>query len=127
MADPRITPPNARNGPNAPGAGVDLEALTLTDVAAIARQGLRVDVGAPTLQRVAAGRAHIAALAGRPEPTYGVSTGFGALATVAIPADRRAALQVSLTRSHAAGTGALVEPATVRAMMALRLRTLGTG
>ncbi len=60
-------------------------------------------------------------------PTYGVSTGFGALATTYIPADRRAALQRSLIRSHAAGSGPAVEVEVVRAMMLLRLRTLATG
>ncbi len=113
--------------PPGPPTPVDLETLDLDTLTSVARAGATVTVGAATLERVAAGRAHIVALAGRPEPTYGVSTGFGALATVAIPAERRTALQVSLTRSHAAGTGALVEPATVRAMMALRLRTLATG
>ena len=38
-------------------------------------------------------------------PHYGVSTGFGALATRHIPPERRAALQRSLIRSHAAGSG----------------------
>ena len=38
-------------------------------------------------------------------PHYGVSTGFGALATRHIAPERRAALQRSLIRSHAAGIG----------------------
>eukprot|EP00048_Salpingoeca_helianthica_P023529 m.24991 g.24991 ORF g.24991 m.24991 type:complete len:69 (+) comp8812_c0_seq1:740-946(+) len=42
------------------------------------------------------------------EPTYGISTGFGALATQHIATERRNQLQRSLVRSHAAGTGALV-------------------
>ena len=44
-------------------------------------------------------------LAGDDLPHYGVSTGFGALATRHIPVERRAQLQRSLVRSHAAGTG----------------------
>jgi histidine ammonia-lyase len=60
-------------------------------------------------------------------PTYGVSTGFGALATRHIPPDRRAALQRSLIRSHAAGAGPAVETEVVRGLMLLRLRTLATG
>src|SRR5690606_14073139 len=60
-------------------------------------------------------------------PAYGVSTGFGALATKHIPAERRADLQRSLIRSHAAGAGEPVEPEVVRAMMLLRLRTLAAG
>lgn len=60
-------------------------------------------------------------------PHYGISTGFGALATTHIPADRRAQLQRSLIRSHAAGAGPEVEREVVRALMLLRLSTLATG
>ena len=106
---------------------LDIDALTVDELPDVARRGRPISLSLGTLERVAAGRRHIEDLAGRPEPIYGVSTGFGALATVAIAPERRAALQVSLTHSHAAGIGALVEPATVRAMMALRLHTLSTG
>jgi histidine ammonia-lyase len=60
-------------------------------------------------------------------PHYGVSTGFGALATRHIAPGLRAQLQRSLVRSHAAGTGPEVEAEVVRAMMLLRLSTLATG
>jgi histidine ammonia-lyase len=106
---------------------LDIGDLTVDALPGVARLGRPIRLSPDTLERVAVGRRHIEDLAGRPEPTYGVSTGFGALATVAIAPERRAALQVSLTRSHAAGIGGLVEPATVRAMMALRLHTLSTG
>jgi histidine ammonia-lyase len=106
---------------------LDIDDLTVDELPGVARRGRSITLSPRALARVAAGRRHIVELAGRPEPTYGVSTGFGALATVAIPPGRRAALQVSLTRSHAAGIGRLVEPETVRAMMALRLHTLSTG
>jgi len=61
------------------------------------------------------------------EPKYGISTGFGALASVVIPPDRRRALQVALVRSHAAGMGDPVEDEVVRAMVFLRARTLALG
>ena len=86
-----------------------------------------MSIGAAARGRVATARGHVERLAGEDRPVYGVSTGFGALATVRIPPERRAALQVSLTRSHAAGVGELVEPDVVRAMMLLRLRTLIAG
>ena len=76
---------------------------------------------------VEASRAIIDALADDTEPHYGISTGFGALATTFIPADRRAQLQASLVRSHAAGSGPEVEREVVRALMLLRLSTLMTG
>ncbi|MGH9179764.1 MAG: histidine ammonia-lyase, partial [Acidimicrobiales bacterium] len=78
-------------------------------------------------QRMAATRHLVESLAASDEPVYGVSTGFGSLALRRIPAERRADLQRSLLRSHAAGMGAPVEEEVVRAMLLLRARTLATG
>jgi histidine ammonia-lyase len=66
-------------------------------------------------------------LASSEEPVYGVSTGFGSLATTPIAADRREELQRALIRSHAAGMGDPVEREVVRAMMLLRARSLALG
>ena len=66
-------------------------------------------------------------LAASEQPVYGVSTGFGSLATQSIPTERRDDLQRSLLRSHAAGMGPPVEDEVVRAMVLLRARTLATG
>ncbi len=104
-----------------------LDAVGLDDVPAVARSGRQVEVGPVVLERVAEGRAVVERLAGSSDPVYGISTGFGALATVSIPPDRRTALQKSLIRSHAAGTGPLVDDEVVRAMMLLRLKTLASG
>jgi len=62
-----------------------------------------------------------------PLPVYGVTTGFGALVNTRIAADHRLELQRSLLRSHAAGMGRFVEPEVVRAMMAIRAKTLAAG
>ena len=94
---------------------------------AVARGGAGVVLSDEALAALAASRAIIEALADDPEPHYGVSTGFGALATTHIPTAQRAALQRSLIRSHAAGSGAEVEREVVRALMLLRLSTLATG
>ena len=106
---------------------VQLGRLTLDDVVQVARAGAALQVTTDVLDRVARGREVVERLADSPQPAYGVSTGFGALATVSIPPPRRAALQVSLIRSHAAGTGDLLEPEVVRALMLLRLNTLASG
>ena len=103
------------------GAGV-----TVADVVAIARRGEKVRLSDGALSRMADARRIVESLADG-EPVYGISTGFGALANTTIPADRRAALQQSLIRSHAAGMGPAVEAEVVRAMMFLRARTLAFG
>ncbi len=101
--------------------------LTMADVVAVARHGARVEISQTCLAEVERTRAYVDALAASGEPVYGVSTGFGALATKYIEPDLRAQLQRSLVRSHAAGAGVLVEPEVVRAMMLLRLKTLCSG
>lgn len=101
--------------------------LTSREVVDVARHGVHVEVDADALERVADTRALIEGLADDPQPHYGISTGFGALATTFIAEDRRAQLQASLIRSHAAGTGSEVEREVVRALMLLRLQTLATG
>jgi histidine ammonia-lyase len=106
---------------------VGAEPLAPADVVAVARDGARIELAAVALERVRAGRKIIEDLAGDPEPHYGVSTGFGALATRHIPAELRAQLQLGLVRSHAAGSGPEVETEVARALMLLRLATLATG
>lgn len=101
--------------------------LSIDEVVAVARYGARVALDPAALDGVAASREIVDALADDPDPHYGISTGFGALATTFIAADRRAQLQRSLVRSHAAGSGAEVETEVVRALMLLRLSTLMTG
>jgi histidine ammonia-lyase len=106
---------------------VGSEPLTFDDVVAVARDGAPVVLGEAAHKAMTASRAHIDELAARTIPAYGISTGFGALATRHIHPDLRAKLQVSLIRSHAAGSGPEVEREVVRALMLLRLRTLATG
>lgn len=97
------------------------------DVIAVARDGAKVELAPDALAAMEQSRAVIDALASDPQPHYGVSTGFGALASKHIPFERRAQLQRSLVRSHAASSGPEVEREVVRATMLLRLSTLATG
>jgi histidine ammonia-lyase len=106
---------------------IGVEALTEQQVLAVARHDARVRLSDEARKAISASRDIIEALAGDPEPHYGISTGFGALATKQIAPADRAALQRSLIRSHAAGSGAEVEREVVRALMLLRLSTLATG
>ncbi|SJN35991.1 Histidine ammonia-lyase [Microbacterium esteraromaticum] len=101
--------------------------LSPAEVVAVARAGASVEITPAARDRVAAARAVIEGLAADPNPHYGVSTGFGALATTFIAPERRRQLQASLIRSHAAGTGAEVETEVVRALQLLRLQTLASG
>jgi len=101
--------------------------LRISDVAAVARAGTPVELAPEALAAIEASRAHVESLAQSGRPVYGISTGFGALATRFIEAEKRTQLQRSLVRSHAAGSGPCVEDEVVRALMLLRLSTLATG
>ncbi len=101
--------------------------VTFEDVVAVARQGAPVELTAEAMSAIAQARRVVEELAAAPVPAYGISTGFGALATRHIPAEKRTQLQRSLVRSHAAGTGPEVEREVTRALMLLRLSTLATG
>lgn len=106
---------------------VGTSGTTADEVIAVARADARVEISADALAALAASRAIVDALAAKPEPVYGVSTGFGALATRHIGPDLRARLQRNIVRSHAAGMGPRVEREVVRALMFLRLKTLCSG
>jgi histidine ammonia-lyase len=106
---------------------VGIGPLSFDDVVAVARRGASVKITTDAMGEIRRTRAIIEGLAEDVEPHYGVSTGFGALATRHIPVPLRAQLQASLVRSHAAGSGPEVEREVIRALMLLRLSTLATG
>ncbi|NED80244.1 aromatic amino acid lyase, partial [Streptomyces sp. SID11233] len=101
--------------------------VAAAEVLAVARDDARVELGAEAREALAKARATIDALAEKPEPVYGVSTGFGALASRHIAPELRARLQRNIVRSHAAGMGPRVEREVVRALMFLRLKTVCSG
>jgi histidine ammonia-lyase len=113
------TPPSA--------VAVGTGPVSFAEVIAVARDGAPVALTAEALAAIERARAVVDRLAESPTPAYGISTGFGALATRHIPTEMRVQLQKSLVRSHAAGSGPEVEREVVRALMLLRLSTLATG
>jgi histidine ammonia-lyase len=101
--------------------------VSAADVVAVARDGASVRVAEDAVAAMSTSAAIVERLAASDSPVYGISTGFGSLATTVIPPQRRTELQRSLVRSHAAGMGEPVEQEVVRAMMFLRVRTLAMG
>lgn len=101
--------------------------LSRADVLAVARGRASVALADEARSAMDRSRRVVDELAAAAEPTYGISTGFGALALTFIPEERRLELQRNLIRSHAAGMGPRVEREVVRAMMLLRARTLAMG
>jgi len=88
---------------------------------------IRVSLGRAARRRVEAARREVDSLVAEGRVVYGVTTGFGALSEVVIPAERLAELQANLIRSHASGTGEPLDEAEVRATMLLRANVLARG
>ena len=55
---------------------------------------------------------------------YGINTGFGSLCNIKISTEELSTLQFNLVRSHACGTGALVEPSLCRLIFLLKIINL---
>jgi histidine ammonia-lyase len=106
---------------------INTTGMTFEDVLAVARHDAKVVIAPATIEAVALTRSRVDALASSPDPVYGISTGFGALANRHVTPEYRVQLQKSLIRSHAAGLGNLVEREVTRALMTLRLKTLCSG
>ncbi|HKD98594.1 MAG TPA: histidine ammonia-lyase [Micromonosporaceae bacterium] len=106
---------------------VTANGVSADDVRAVARGTANVAIGDDAMEAMRRSRAIIDDIEAQGRPVYGVSTGFGALATTFIAPERRAELQHSLIRSHAAGVGAPMPREVVRAMMLLRVRSLALG
>jgi histidine ammonia-lyase len=107
--------------------GLSGEGLTSAQVIAVARGDAEVELTDQARGAMEESVAVVDGLTASSEPVYGVSTGFGSLATTPIPAERREELQRALLRSHAAGMGEAVEREVVRAMMLLRARSIAMG
>jgi histidine ammonia-lyase len=103
------------------------QALTLSDVAAVALNGEAVKISDLARPRILASRKVVEDIIARDAVVYGVTTGFGKLSDVRIPRNALSDLQLNLVRSHACGIGEpLLEP-EVRAMMLLRANVLALG
>ena len=110
-----------------PEVVVGVGAVSFQDVVDVARHDATVRLSDEALQAIQESSERITELANFDRPVYGVSTGFGALASRHIPQEMRRQLQRGLIRSHAAGSGPEVEREVIRALMLLRLSTLATG
>jgi phenylalanine ammonia-lyase len=99
--------------------------LTLNDVVNVARHGKQVSLTTQEeiLQRVEASCDYIANAVKSGKPIYGVTSGFGGMAHIAIAPEQAAELQNNLIWYHKAGTGKKLPLADVRAAMLLRVNS----
>jgi len=109
------------------GVTINGQALSSTQVLAVARHYVPVTLGNESVSRILAARAVIEKLAAEEQTVYGVTTGFGHLSRVRIPHDQLKDLQHNLLRSHAAGVGEPLSEEVTRAMMLLLAASLARG
>src|SRR3989442_3286915 len=106
---------------------IDGRSLDLDDVIAVARQGEPVRLAPSAAKRVDASRRALEKVVAKGSLAYGIKTGFGELANVAISDADVRALQLNLLRSHAIGLGPPLRRDEVRAALLLRANTLAMG
>lgn len=106
---------------------IDGENLTVEGVVAVARDGAEVEIPKKVGEKVNKCRQFLEEVVREKKVVYGVTTGFGPLATVIIPSVNVKKLQSNLIRSHSAGVGGPLPKDVTRALMLLRANTLAKG
>ena len=102
------------------------EPLSLEDVVAVAR-GAAAELAPSALAGIRAARDRVERAVADGETVYGVTTGFGSLANVAIDPADAAELQHAIVRSHATAVGPFLSREEARAMLLLRAHGLAFG
>ncbi|MBN3562440.1 histidine ammonia-lyase [Aliamphritea spongicola] len=101
--------------------------LTLTDLRQISRRRLRMGLNPAAVAAIDASTEVVNRVIEEDRTVYGINTGFGLLANTRIASEDLQTLQRSIVLSHAAGIGELMDDATVRLMMVLKINSLARG
>jgi histidine ammonia-lyase len=101
--------------------------MTLEDLVAVARGGAKVRLSEASERRIFQARELVDRWVREGRVIYGITTGFGALSDVIISGEDTRRLQENILVSHASGVGRVLDPETVRAVMALRIKDLARG
>ncbi|MEO1574186.1 MAG: histidine ammonia-lyase [Pseudomonadota bacterium] len=101
--------------------------LTLDDLRRVYHAPANLTLADDARAAIAASRDAVASVVERGEVTYGINTGFGRLAQTTIDAERLSELQTNLILSHGTGVGPLLDDATVRLILLLKINALGRG
>ncbi|MEG0844233.1 MAG: histidine ammonia-lyase [Romboutsia sp.] len=106
---------------------IDGSSLTIEDVVNVARRNYDIELTKEALENVAQARALVDKLCEEEKISYGITTGFGKFADVAISKDDCKQLQKNLIISHACGVGNPFSEDIVRGIMLLRINALSKG
>jgi histidine ammonia-lyase len=103
------------------------EPPSLAQLRSIAREAPPLELDPASLAKVRASLSTVEAVVASGKPAYGINTGFGRLSQTRIPTEELEQLQLNIVLSHAAGTGPLLDDATVRLVLALKVLSLCAG
>ena len=106
---------------------IGYDGLTMAELVAIARENRSVALTKSSEERIRKSRHLVEGWIAQGKTIYGITTGFGALSDVAIGATDTRRLQQNIIMSHSVGVGDPLNPETVRAVMALRIKDLARG
>lgn len=101
--------------------------LTLEALVAVARFGAAVKLSNTAKEAMTQSRALAEKIAGEKRVAYGITTGFGDFATVAVSDEMSNQLSTNLILSHCTATGEPYSQEQVRGMMLLRANALCVG
>ena len=107
---------------------ISAKKLTIGRVREIISRGEKITIGKDAQEAVAKCRRYLdTKMEDIGRPVYGVTTGFGSLCNITVPAEDLSQLQHNLVMSHACGTGEKVRPEIVKIMILLKVQSLSYG
>lgn len=101
--------------------------LTIEQVISVCRHHEKVELAPEAIEAVNKARAYVEKKVAEKAVVYGLTTGFGKFASVAIDTDQTAELQRNLIISHTCSMGKPYDQKYVRAAMLLRANSLSRG
>ena len=112
---------------NIPVVILDGHSLDLDQLVAVARFGAKVELAQAAREAILRSRGLAEKITREKRVAYGITTGFGDFATVAVPEEMSSQLSNNLIFSHCVGTGDPYSLEVVRGMMLLRANALCVG
>ncbi len=106
---------------------IDGHSLTIETFVAVARYGAKVSLAPKAMEAMKESRALAEKIAAEKRVAYGITTGFGDFATVAVPEEMSNQLSTNLILSHCTATGDPYSQEVVRGMLLLRANALCGG
>ena len=102
--------------------------LTIEKAASLLEKGSRLQLSKESEEAIIKCRKFLDSKMGDiGRPVYGITTGFGSLCNISIPAEDLSQLQHNLVMSHACGIGETVRPQIVKLMLLLKVQSLSYG